>query len=678
MDGSEDSALYENDSRDGDDCELSDDDNVYVDNLTPATAEALQPLLVQKFLNFLLFTWFLDKITTEFMCGKINIDQTLQLLNNFNVSYDYVHVKKLFKKNDKLKSGVITMEDFRAIYRAIMHRPEFHELYCTYSPNKKTLPAEKLAEFLRKEQFELGAGEKRAIALINTYEPVAEVKNKKEMSFEGFVRYLLSEECHLFKSLHKKVYQDMTYPLCDYFISSSHNTYLISDQLVGPSHLWGYSSALDKGCRCLEIDCWDGADNEPVVYHGHTLTSKITFKSVIYVIHRHAFMASDYPIVLSLENHCSPQQQEVMAAYMQAILKDQLVTSTINDEMPTELPSPEEMKFKIMIKNKKVGPLEDTIKRKGKAIKGEVEEAENTSESDEEDDDSLLIKKGLGQKPPQKKKKKELKVQVAMLLSELVIYTRSRKFSSFEDSKKKQKFYENNSIGEVKGQKLINKMAQHFVSHTVRFITRIYPKGTRADSSNYDPQEFWNVGCQMVALNFQTPGTQMDLQNGKFMDNGGSGYLLKPEYLRKRNTQYNPFDVVGKYNPITLTIKIISGHQLPPSNLSKSNKADPLVKLEIHGVPEDMAKHQTSVIKNNAFNPRWDETFTFNIQVPELALVRFVVEDKMSIIANDFLGQYTLAFTSMNKGYRQVPLCSKLGVPLAPASLFVYVWYHER
>lgn len=37
-------------------------------------------------------------------------------------------------------------------------------------------------------------------------------------------------------------------------------------------------------------------------------------------------------------------------------------------------------------------------------------------------------------------------------------------------------------------------------------LSRIYPKGTRVDSSNYMPQLFWNVGCQMVALNFQTLG----------------------------------------------------------------------------------------------------------------------------------------------------------------------------
>lgn len=53
------------------------------------------------------------------------------------------------------------------------------------------------------------------------------------------------------------------------------------------------------------------------------------------------FQASDYPIVLSLENHCSPEQQETMAAHMLDILGDLLITSTINDVMPKCLPSPE-------------------------------------------------------------------------------------------------------------------------------------------------------------------------------------------------------------------------------------------------------------------------------------------------------------------------------------------------
>ncbi|KAL8222272.1 UNVERIFIED_CONTAM: 1-phosphatidylinositol 4,5-bisphosphate phosphodiesterase zeta-1 [Gekko kuhli] len=270
-----------------------------------------------------------------------------------------------------------------------------------------------------------------------------------------------SEDCVLFQKEHRTVYQDMTRPLCEYFISSSHNTYLISDQLIGPSHLWGYASALMKGCRCLEIDCWDGSNDDPVVYHGHTLTSKISFKTVIQVIGKYAFLASDYPVIVSLENHCSPKQQEVMADYMKTILGDRLVTSTIDGKMPTELPSPEALKFKIIIKNKKLGTLEETLERTGTDIHGQTGEFEEVQTTDDEIDDEPSAKEPLlkkrraswkGAGPPRKKQKMK-KVKLALVLSELVIYTKSRKFVSFEDSREKQKFYENHSMSEGKARK---------------------------------------------------------------------------------------------------------------------------------------------------------------------------------------------------------------------------------
>jgi len=63
-------------------------------------------------------------------------------------------------------------------------------------------------------------------------------------------------------------------------------------------------------------------------------------------------------------------------------------------------------------------------------------------------------------------------------------------------------------------------------------MVRSYPRGTRFDSSNYDPMPLWACGVQMVSLNFQKPDLYMHLNQGFFRNNGGCGYVLKPSVMR--------------------------------------------------------------------------------------------------------------------------------------------------
>merc|ERR1740137_41345 len=66
-----------------------------------------------------------------------------------------------------------------------------------------------------------------------------------------------------------------------------------------------------------------------------------------------AFTASPYPVILSIENHCNSQQQDKMAEHMTNILGDMLYIQPV-DKTQDQLPSPEQLKNKILLKAKKI------------------------------------------------------------------------------------------------------------------------------------------------------------------------------------------------------------------------------------------------------------------------------------------------------------------------------------
>uniref|UniRef100_A0A8C7MIU9 1-phosphatidylinositol 4,5-bisphosphate phosphodiesterase gamma n=1 Tax=Oncorhynchus kisutch TaxID=8019 RepID=A0A8C7MIU9_ONCKI len=303
------------------------------------------------------------------------------------VNYRVPNMKFLREKlpDSELRNGDVSFSQFSQLYRSLMFDAQkaVSPLQFIERPEQKIL-LEDFKTFLLEAQKELWATDNNKVQeFMFGYlkDPLREVE-QPFFHQDEFLTYLFSKENTVWDSALDQVCpEDMNNPLSHYWISSSHNTYLTGDQFSSESSLEAYARCLRMGCRCIELDCWDGPDGMPVIYHGHTLTTKIKFCDVLATIKEHAFVTSDYPIILSIEDHCSIVQQRNMATYFKKVFGEMLLTKAV-DISADGLPSPNQLKRKILIKHKKLA-------------EGSAYEEVSTSTPYSENDISNSIKNGI-------------------------------------------------------------------------------------------------------------------------------------------------------------------------------------------------------------------------------------------------------------------------------------------
>uniref|UniRef100_A0A672YLT0 1-phosphatidylinositol 4,5-bisphosphate phosphodiesterase n=1 Tax=Sphaeramia orbicularis TaxID=375764 RepID=A0A672YLT0_9TELE len=662
--------------------------------------------------------------------GKIpvkNVFSFIFLYYFLSVSF-YSSFSDLFLQSEGIKPDDFTWEAFQKFLDTLCLRPEIQSIFeeCG-SKRKPFISLDQLMDFLNRRQRDSRLNEvlypplkrEQVRQIMEKYETNSSQLERDQISLQAFTRYLGGEENSIVPPERLDVIDDMNQPLAHYFINSSHNTYLTVGQLTGLSSVEMYRQVLLTGCRCVELDCWKGRppDEEPYITHGFTMTTEIPFKEVIEAIAESAFKMSPYPLILSFENHVdSAKQQAKMAEYCRTIFGDALLIDPL-EKYPLiqgqALPSPQELLGKILIKNKKKH-YHHRPSSGGSIRRRETEEQSSPNNGTQhcpllDSDGAQILSNGeeklaerMIKDSEPRKSIGELKNTVSGMtdgvldrtadgpndglwccygvpqgtassevnateeMSTLVNYIEPVKFKSFEVATKRKKFFEMSSFVETKGMDTLKSSPIEFVEYNKNQLSRIYPKGTRVDSSNYMPQLFWNVGCQMVALNFQTLDLPMQLNMGVFEYNGHSGYLLKPEFMRRTDKHFDPFteNIVDGIVANTVKIRIISGQFLT------DKKVGVYVEVDMFGLPADTKrKYKTKTSNGNSLDPVWDDDmFVFNkVVLPTLASLRIAVFEENG----KFIGHRILPVSAIRPGYHYINLKNELNQPLLLSSLLV-------
>ncbi|XP_071711968.1 phosphoinositide phospholipase C 2-like [Rutidosis leptorrhynchoides] len=530
-------------------------------------------------------------------------------------------------------------------------------LFDKYSDNG-IMTADHLLHFLIDVQKQDKSTIDEAEAIITHNTPF--IFRRKGFNLDAFFKYLIGGSNSVL-SLSHSAHQDMTAPLCHYFIYTGHNSYLTGNQLSSDCSDVPIIQALERGVRVIELDIWPNSSNDDVlVLHGRTLTTPVELRKCFVSIKNHAFSASEYPVVITLEDHLTTDLQAKVAEMVHQIFGDMLFTP--DKECLEEFPSPESLRKRFIISTKppkeylkgdKTKEKENGTKEKdssaeswGGEITTSLGDKDDSDDSDDDDDEDLQSE------------------NVAPEYKSLIGIRAGKGKGGLDDwLKVDPDKVRRLSLSEHELEKAAKTHGPQIVRFTQRNILRVYPKGIRFDSSNYNPMIGWMHGAQMVAFNMQGFGRSLWLMQGMFRGNGGCGYVKKPEFLLKGGEDV--FDPSVSL-PVKLTIKITlymgeGWHcDFKHTHFDPYSPPDFYVRIGVAGVPDDSVMKKSKTI-NDSWNPTWNEEFEFPITVPELALIRIEVHESDVSEKDDFAGQACLPVRDLHKGVRSVPLYSQQG-----------------
>ncbi|GLU18859.1 hypothetical protein SLE2022_351360 [Rubroshorea leprosula] len=550
---------------------------------------------------------------------------------------------------------------------------ELKNVFSNYSHNG-TMTIDDLRSFLVRYQGETNATREDAQAIFDSLKHV-NIFQRRGLHLEAFLRYLLGDlNIPLSSSL--GVHHDMNAPLAHYFIYTGHNSYLTGNQINSACSADPIAKALQRGVRVIELDLWPNSKgNDVEVRHGGALsmTSPVELDKCLGAIKENAFLASEYPVVITFEDHLNPILQSNVAKLVTKIFGDMLYKT--GSEYLTEFPSPECLKRKVLISTKPPKEYLESHRRRERSEEREAEMDEEESPEKTEDDEAQTSKKqeqaeGREHDPDEDEDKttQEYRHLIAIHAGK----TKGELLDWLMDDPRKVRRL---SLSEQELENATRKHGSAVVRFTQRNLLRIFPKGTRFDSSNYNPFIGWMHGAQMVAFNMQGHGKHLWAMQGMFKANGGCGYVKKPDFLLDRgpsNEVFNPSEALQVKTVLRVKIYLGEGWHVDfhHADFDRYSPPDFFARVGIAGAPADQKMERTQAIEDE-WLPVWNRDFEFPLTVPELAVLRIEVLEYDTTKKPDFAGQTCLPVSELKTGIRAVPLHDRKGEKYKHARLLM-------
>ncbi|OIW30848.1 PLC-like phosphodiesterase, partial [Coniochaeta ligniaria NRRL 30616] len=413
--------------------------------------------------------------------------------------------------------------------------------------------------------------------------------------------------------------KDFSKPISNYFISSSHNTYLEGHQITSQSSSQIYKKVLDRHCRCIEIDVWDGDTSvhapsrskspDPTHKRHHSSSSLPTYEGMKQRFiwpkspRLHNRQASARELMLapstSVEDSSSSHTLDPEA------LSDRLMASQARPKSSTNKSEPLVMHAWKEPRSKRVVTLTTPVgfREVCKAVRDSAFSHDNHlpiivslevhccfeqqevmvkimkeewagylldkpfDDCDprerqprlEELKDKILVKVKRAHDDERCERTGEKKTPICETLAALAVYTHSEHFKAFGTPAARTHSHIF-SIVEGDIRKLYEKSPAELLDHNRHYMMRAYPHPIlRIGSHNPDPSVFWRKGVQMVALNWQDKlYDKMALHDAMFTEDT-QGWVLKPRGYRSTDDESDK----PEYRTLTLRITVYAGLFIP-------------------------------------------------------------------------------------------------------------------